>query len=440
MVVLVDTYLDMRGKYVMKGVALYHPITIERGENAKLYDVNGKEYLDFTSGIGVANLGHANPELIRAAEEQLRKLWHMCFMVVNYRPYVELAEELAKIAPGSSEKMVLLQNSGSEAIENAIKVAKQVTGRPYVVAYENSFHGRGTYGFALATTGKYKPYKVGFDPLVPGVELIPYPYCYRCPFKQSYPDCGLACLDYLRSWFSHSRVPPERVAALLIEMVQGEGGFVVAPKDYVKELKGYLEENGILMIDDEVQAGWGRTGRMWAVEHFDVEPDIVATAKAIANGLPLSAVIGRKEVMEKTSPGSFGGTYGGNPVACAVALKVIEIMRRERIPERAERLGQVVRKRLSEMGEKYGLIGDVRGLGVMQAIELVKDRKTKEPAADETMKVINKAREKGLLLLRAGIYLNVIRLHPPLTIEEENLMKGLDILEESLREVEREVG
>ncbi|MEM4581827.1 MAG: aspartate aminotransferase family protein, partial [Candidatus Korarchaeum sp.] len=297
-----------------------------------------------------------------------------------------------------------------------------------------------TYGFALATTGKYKPYKVGFDPLVPGVELIPYPYCYRCPFKQSYPDCGLACLDYLRNWFSHSRVPPERVAALVIEMVQGEGGFVVAPKDYVKELKGYLEENGILMIDDEVQAGWGRTGRMWAVEHFDVEPDIVATAKAIANGLPLSAVIGRKEVMERTSPGSFGGTYGGNPVACAVALKVIEIMRRERIPERAERLGQVVRKRLSEMGEKYGLIGDVRGLGVMQAIELVKDRKTKEPAADETMKVINKAREKGLLLLRAGIYLNVIRLHPPLTIEEENLMKGLDILEESLREVEREVG
>ncbi len=430
-----DAYLAMRSEYVMRGVALYHPVTIERGKNAKLYDVEGKEYIDFTSGIGVANLGHANPELIGAAEEQLRKLWHTCFMVVNYRPYVELAEKLAKIAPGSSEKMVLLQNSGSEAIENAIKVARQVTGRPYVIAYENSFHGRGTYGFALAATGKYKPYKVGFDPLMPGVELIPYPYCYRCPFKQSYPECGLLCLDYLRNWFSHTRVPPERVAALIMEMVQGEGGFVVAPREYVRELKKYLEENGILMIDDEVQSGWGRTGRMWAVEHFDVEPDIVATAKAIANGLPLSAVVGRRDVMERTSPGSFGGTYGGNPVACAVALKVIEIMQGERIPERAEGLGKIIRKRLEEMSERYELIGDVRGLGAMQAIELVRDKRSKEPAAEETMKLIEKARERGLLLLRAGIYFNVVRLHPPLTIEEENLLRGLDILEESIREV-----
>ncbi|ACB07251.1 aspartate aminotransferase family protein [Candidatus Korarchaeum cryptofilum] len=427
--------LEARSKYVMKGVALYHPVTIERGANAKLYDVNGKEYIDFTSGIGVANLGHANPELIKAAEEQLKKLWHMCFMVVNYKPYVELAERLAKIAPGSSEKMVLLQNSGSEAIENAIKVAKQVTGRPYVVAYENSFHGRGTYGYALASTGKYKPYKTGFDPLIPGVELIPYPYCYRCPFKQEYPSCGLACLDYVKNWFSHTRVPPERVAAFIIEMVQGEGGFVVAPRDYVKELKSFLEANSILLIDDEVQAGWGRTGKMWAVEHFGIEPDIIATAKAIANGLPLSAVIGKREIMENTSPGSFGGTYGGNPVACSVAIKVVEIMQRDRIPERAAKLGDIMRKRLEEMFEKYELIGDVRGLGAMQAIELVRDRRSKEPAADETMRVINKAREKGLLLLRAGVYLNVIRLHPPLTIEEDNLMRGLDILEESIREV-----
>ena len=431
-----DPYLEERSKYVMRGVALYHPLTIERGENAKLYDVNGKEYLDFTSGIGVANLGHANTELIKAAEEQLRKLWHMCFMVVNYAPYVELAKRLAEIAPGSSEKMVLLQNSGSEAIENAIKVAKQVSGRPYIVAYENSFHGRGTYGFALAATGKYKPYKVGFDPLVPGVELIPYPYCYRCPFNHTYPGCGLACLDYFRKWFSHSRVPPERVAAVVMEMVQGEGGFVVPPADYVRELKAYLEENGIMLIDDEVQAGWGRTGRMWAIDHFGIEPDVMVTAKAIANGLPLSAVIGKKEIMEKTSPGSFGGTYGGNPVSCAVALKVIEIMRRDNIPGRAQKIGEIMRKRLDEMAEKHRLIGDVRGLGAMLAIELVKDRRSKEPAAEETAKVIERAREKGLLLLRAGIYLNVIRLHPPLTIEEENLLRGLDILEESMREVE----
>jgi len=434
-----DPYMEIRKKYVIKGVPLYHPITIDKGKNSLLYDINGKEYIDFTSGIGVTTLGHANSELIEVAISQLKKLWHVCIMVMNYAPYVELAEKLAKIAPGTSEKQVLLQNSGSEAVENAIKIARQVTGKYYIVTYENSFHGRGTYGYALATTGKWKPYKVGFDPLLPGVEFIPYPYCYRCLFKQEYPQCGLTCLDYVKKWFIYTRVPPERIAAFIIEVVQGEGGFVVAPLDYVKELKRFLEENSILLIDDEVQAGWGRTGKLWAIEHYGVEPDIMVTAKAIANGLPLSAVIGRRDIMEKTYPGSFGGTYGGNPVSCAVALKVIEIMLRDRLPERASVLGQVIRKRLNEMYEKYEIIGDVRGLGVMQAIELVKNRKTKEPAVEETMKVLDKAREKGLLLLRAGLYLNVIRLHPPLTIEEELLHKGLDILDESLREVVKEV-
>lgn len=431
-----DPYVEKRGKYVMKGLAVYHPVTIERGENAFLYDVNGKKYIDFTCGIGVTSLGHANPELVKAVEEQLHKLWHICIMVANYKPYVDLAEELAKIAPGPSEKKVLLQNSGSEAVENAIKIARQVTGRPTIVAYDNSFHGRGTYGYALATTGKYIPYKVGFDPLAVGVEFIPYPYCYRCPLKQEYPKCGLACLDYVKKWFAY-RVLPERIAAFVIEVVQGEGGFVVAPIDYVKELKKFLEEHGILLIDDEVQDGWGRTGKLWAIEHYGVEPEIMVTAKAIANGLPLSAIIGKSELMDKTYPGSFGGTYGGNPVSCAAALKVIEIMRRDNLPERAMRLGQMVRRRLEEMYEKYSIIGDVRGLGVMQAIELVKDRKTKEPASEETMSIISRAREKGLLLLRAGLYLNVIRLHPPLTIEEETLMKGLDILDEAIKEVEK---
>jgi len=434
-----DPYLDMRKEYVMKGIALYHPITIDRGRNALLYDVNNKEYIDFTSGIGVTTLGHSNPELIAVAEAQLKKLWHVCFMVMNYKSYIELAEKLAKIAPGSSQKQVLLQNTGSEAVENAIKIARQVTGRYYIVAYENSFHGRGTYGYALASTGKYEPYKKGLEPMMPGVEFVPYPYCYRCPFKYEYPQCGLACLDYLKKWFAFTRVSPDRISAFIMEMIQGEGGFVVAPTDYVKELKKFLEDNGILLIDDEVQSGWARTGKMWAIEHYGVEPDIMVTAKAIANGLPLSAVIGKKNIMEKTFPGSFGGTFGGNPVSCAVALKVIEIMLRDNMPGRANTLDQIIRKRLNEMADKYELIGDVRGLGVMQAIELVKDRKTKEPATDEVSKVIVKAREKGLLLLRAGLYLNVIRLHPPLTIEEELLNKGLDILEESLKEVVKEV-
>ncbi|MEM2075709.1 MAG: aspartate aminotransferase family protein [Zestosphaera sp.] len=430
-----DPYLDLRGRYVMRGVAVYHPITVERGENALLYDVNGRAYIDFTSGIGVTSLGHANPELVKAAEEQLRKLWHVCFMVTNYRPYVELAEKLAKIAPGPSEKQVLLQNSGSEATENAIKIARQVTGRPVVVSYENSFHGRGTYGYALATTGKHKPYKVGLEPLIPGVELVPYPYCYRCPLKHEHPECGLACLDYIVKWLTHVRTPPERVAAFIMEMIQGEGGFIVPPPDYVRELKKFLEAHEILLIDDEVQSGWARTGRWWAVEHFGVEPDVMITAKAMANGLPLSAVVGRKEIMERTYPGSFGGTYGGNPVSCAVALKVIEIMIRDKLVERAERLGRVIRRRLDEMHERYELVGDVRGLGVMLSMELVRNHRTKEPAVEETSKLISKAREKGLLLLRAGLLLNVVRLHPPLTIEEELLHKGLDILEDSLKEV-----
>lgn len=430
-----DLYLDLRNEYVMKGVALYHPITIEKGENATLYDIKGNKYIDFTSGIGVTSLGHANPELVEVAVKQLKKLWHTCFMVMNYRPYVELARRLAEIAPGNFKKQVLLQNSGSEAIDNAIKIAKQVTGKPYIITYENSFHGRSSYGYALALTGKYKPYKANTEPMIPGVEFIPYPYCYRCIFKQEYPGCGLACLDYIKKWFISTRVPPERIAAFVVEIIQGEGGFVVAPLDYVRELKKFLNENGILLIDDEVQAGWGKTGRMWAIEHYGVEPDIMVTAKAIANGLPLSAVIGRKEIMEKTSPGSFGGTYGGNPVSCAVALKVIEIMQRDSIPTRATHLGRIMKKRLEEMQEKFEIIGDVRGLGAMQAIELVKDKKTKEPAMKETEKIITRAREKGLLLLRAGIFSNVIRFHPPLTIEEELLNKGLDILEESLKEV-----
>ncbi|MEM0374334.1 MAG: aspartate aminotransferase family protein [Sulfolobales archaeon] len=430
-----DLYLDLRNKFVMGGVSLLHPITIERGVNALLYDVEGKVYIDFTSGIGVTSLGHANPELIEAAMEQLKKLWHICVMIANYKPYVELAEKLVKMAPGKSEKQILFMNSGSEATENAVKIARQVTGRPYIVSFENSFHGRGSM-LALALTGKYKPYKVNLEPFPPGVEFVPYPYCYRCIFGGVYPDCGLACLDYIRKYFIYSRVPPERVAAFIIEVVQGEGGFVVAPMEFIRELKSFLENNGIILIDDEVQAGFGRTGRMWAIEHSGVEPDIMYTAKAIANGLPLSAIIGRREVMEKVNPGTYGGTYGGNPVACAVALKVLEIFERDKIVERAVKLGEIVRKRFEEFRDKFKIVGDVRGLGLMQAIEFVKDGRSKEPAISEVAKILEIARLKGLLLLRAGLYLNVIRVHPPLTIEEEYLIRGLDILEEAIREVE----
>ena len=354
-------------------------------------------------------------------------------MVTSYPSYVELAERLAKIAPGSSDKQVMLANSGAEAVENAIKIARQQTAKPYIVSFENSFHGR-TY-LTMTTTGKYKPYKIDFEPFNPGIELVPFPYCYRCPFRQEYPNCGLACLDYIKKFFFYTRAPAHKVAAFIIEPIQGEGGFIPAPLDYLKELKKLAEGNGILTIIDEVQTGFGRTGKMFAIEHAGVEPDLMTIGKAIANGLPLSGVVGRKDIMEKVATGSIGGTYGGNPVACAAAVKVIDVMLRDDIPGRAARLGEKMKKRLLEMQERYDIIGDVRGLGMMLAIELVKDRKTKEPAAEETKKIIKMAREKGVLLLKAGLYANVLRFHPPITISEEQLDKGMDVVEECIKEV-----
>ena len=428
-----DPFLKARDRWISKGLSLLHPITIEKGENEFLYDVTGKKYLDFTSGIGVTNLGHNHPEVVRAAKEQLEKLWHTCFMITSYPSYVELAERLAKITPGNFEKQVVLANSGAEAVENAIKIARQRSGRPYIISFENSFHGR-TY-LTMSVTGKYKPYKIDFEPFNPGIEIVPFPYCYRCPFKQEYSKCGLACLDYMKKFFFYTRAPAHKIAAFIIEPIQGEGGFIPAPFDYLKELKKLAEDNGIITIIDEIQTGFGRTGKMFAIEHASIEPDLITVGKAIANGLPLSGVIGKRDIMEHIAAGSIGGTYGGNPVACAAAIKVIDIILKGNILERVARLGRKMKKRLLEMQEKYDIIGDVRGLGMMLAIELVKDRKTKKPAAEETKKIITMAREKGVLLLKAGLYANVIRFHPPLTISEEQLYKGLDVVEECIKDV-----
>jgi len=426
-----DLMIEARNKYLTSGLSLLHPITVERGSNAIVYDNEGKKYIDFTSGIGVVNLGHCNPELIQVAEEQLRRLWHICIMVANYEPYVKLAEELTKITPGRFEKQAIFLNSGAEAVENAIKIVRQYSKRPYILSFENSFHGR-TY-LAMTTTGKYMPYKIEFEPLNVGIELLPYPYCYRCPFKLDYPKCDLWCIEYIKKYFFHTRVAPGRIAAVLIEPIQGEGGFIVPPPEYFKELRELTAKENILLIVDEIQTGFGRTGKMFAIENWDVEPDIIVVGKGIANGLPLSGVIGKKEVMDKIAKGSVGGTYGGNPVACSVALKVIEILRREGFLEKVGKLGKLMFDRLCELKERFEVIGDVRGKGMMLAVELVKDGKTKEPAVDEVEKLINKARKMGLLLLKAGLYGNVIRFHPPLTIEEEVLVKGLDVFEDALK-------
>jgi 4-aminobutyrate aminotransferase/(S)-3-amino-2-methylpropionate transaminase len=408
-------------------------MTIERGENARLYDSEGKEYIDFTSGIAVTNLGHSNRELVDLAAKQLSKFWHICYMVADYEPYTRIARELASLAPGRFEKQVMLANSGAEAVENAVKLARQHSGRYYVLAFENSFHGR--TGLTMTLTGKYEPYKINFEPFSPGVELVPYAYCYRCPYKQTYPECGLWCVDYIRKFFFKTRAPGNKIATILVEPIQGEGGFVTPPPEYFKELRKIADENGIILTIDEIQTGFGRTGKMFAIEHWGVDPDMMTVGKALSNGLPLSGVVAKKELLQKAADGSIGGTYGGNPVACAAAIGVMEIMKRDNIPGRASRLGSLMWKRLQEMGKKHELIGDIRGKGMMLAIELVKDKRTKEPAIEEAKKILEAGRSRGLLLLKAGLYGNVVRFHPPLTIEEELLSKGLDIVDELLGEV-----
>lgn len=430
-----SSLLEVRQRFVGRGIATLHPIVVSEGRNALLRTVDGRELIDFTSGIGVANLGHCNERLIAAAERQLRRLWHICFAVAAYEPYLEVARRLSELAPTGSENKAVLFNSGAEAVENAVKVARLATRRQGVIAFENSFHGR-TY-LALTATGKYHPYKAGLEPFAPGVYHAPYPYCYRCPLGQSYPDCGLACLDYLRKWVMRLVAPPGSVAAVLFEPVQGEGGFVVPPVDYVRELRRFLQENGVLLIADEVQTAFGRTGRLFALENFGVTADVFALGKAIANGLPLSATVGRAELMDAVHPMGLGTTFGGNPVAAAVATEVIEILTKDGVLERAVELGRVMERRLEEISERYELVGDVRGLGAMRALELVRDRRSKEPAAEETDRLISEARSRGLLLLKGGPFGNVIRLHPPLTIERELLERGLDVLEESLAEVSR---
>ena len=350
-------------------------------------------------------------------------------MVIPYEPYVMLAKRLAEITPGDLN-MTMFVNSGAEAVENAIKIARYYTKKPNILTFSNAFHGRTLLTMTL--TSKVKPYKFGFEPFTPGIYRVPYAYCYRCQFNLEYPGCGFACVEYIRDLLN-VEVSPESVAALIVEPVQGEGGFIVPPRDYLKQLRKLCDEFGILMIADEIQTGFGRTGKMFAVEHSSVVPDIMTLAKSIAAGIPLSAVVGKKDIMNSVHPGGIGGTYGGNPVACAAALEVIEIVK-ESIPN-AIKVGNAIMKRCQEFYDKYEFIGDVRGLGLMIALEFVKNRGTKEPDKDICSEIIQNCAKKGLLLLKAGIYDNVIRFLPPITIEEEVADKAMDILEETLKEI-----
>lgn len=355
-------------------------------------------------------------------------------MVSPYESSVTLAEKLCREVPGDFPKAAMFANSGAEAVENAVKIARYYTKKPAIIAFDNGFHGRTLMGMTL--TSKIKPYKFGFGPFAPEVYRMPFANCYRCPFNREYPGCDVVCADHLEYFFIN-HVAAEQTAAIIVEPVQGEGGFITPPKEYFKKLKAICEKNNILMIADEIQTGIGRTGYMFAMEYYGVDADLTTTAKSLAAGMPLSAVVGRKEIMDVVHPSGIGGTYGGNPLACEAALAVLEIFESENLLEKAKKLGNTLYGTFLKFQEKYDIIGDVRGIGPMIAMELVKDRQSKIPAAEETKALVNYCFERGLIILACGSHGNVLRFLMPLVITDEQLQKGLDIVNDGFAAIQQ---
>ena len=406
-------------------LSIYLPVMIERGEGATLTDVDGNTFIDFTGGVGCLNVGHAHPRVVEAVQEQAAKFFHTDFTIVPYETYVTLAERLVATAPISGPAKVAFFNAGTEAVENAVKFARAYTKRPAVIAFEGGFHGRTL--LSLSLTSKTHPYKAGLGPFAPEV--------YRLPFAQDYrgPRAAEALAALERAFVTS--VAAETVAAIVVEPVHGEGGFVVAPPEFLEGLRRICDDNGIVLVVDEVQTGYGRTGKMWGIEHYDVEPDLMTIAKSIAAGLPLSGVIGKAEIMDAPGDSAIGGTYVGNPVAQAAALAVLDVFEDESLVERAGQIGETIRGRMQTWQQRWDAIGDVRGLGAMLAIELVHDRATKDPAPELASAVVDAASERGLLLLKSGIYSNCIRVLVPLVISEGELEEALGVWEDALAAV-----
>ncbi|MEZ0333073.1 MAG: 4-aminobutyrate--2-oxoglutarate transaminase [Gemmatimonadales bacterium] len=428
--------LARRAAAVPRGVPAVTSIAVAHAEGAVVTDVDDNRLIDFGGGIGVVNTGHRHPGVVGAVRDQLERFAHVCFPVSTYEPYVELAERLNRVTPGTHEKRTFFVNSGAEAVENAVKVARAFTGRQAIVCFEHGFHGR--TNLAMALTSKVVPYKKGFGPFAPEVYRLPYPYCYRCEKADRRTGgpadgCCMASVGWLERHFA-ALVDPGSVAAVVMELELGEGGFVPAPVEYVRALAAFAKAHGILFVADEIQTGFGRTGAMFACEHYGLVPDVITTAKSLAGGLPLAAVTGRAEVMEAAEPGGLGGTYGGNPLACAAALAVLDAMDRERIPERARRAGERIATRFRVWAERYSCIGDVRGLGAMVGMELVVDRESRRPDKALTGRLLTAALRRGLILLSAGTYGNVVRVLAPLTVDDALLDEGLDAMGESLAE------
>jgi 4-aminobutyrate aminotransferase / (S)-3-amino-2-methylpropionate transaminase / 5-aminovalerate transaminase len=414
--------LDRKARVIADPLSIFLPVVIDHGEGATLTDVDGNTFIDFTGGVGCLNVGHANPRVTEAVQEQAAKFLHTDFTIVPYEVYVTLAERLVASAPISGPAKAAFFNAGTEAIENAVKFARSYTKRPAVIGFEGGFHGRTL--LSLTLTSKTHPYKAGLGPFAPEV--------YRLPFAQDYrgPSAGEALAALERAFVTE--VPAESVAAIVIEPVQGEGGFVVAPAEFLEGIRRICDDNGIVLVIDEVQTGFGRTGKMWGIEHYDVEPDLMTVAKSIAAGLPLSGVIGRAEIMDAPGDSAIGGTYVGNPVAQAAALAVLDVFEEDGLVERAGQIGETIRTRMQAWQQRWDAVGDVRGLGAMLAIELVHDRDTKNPAPELASAVIEAAAERGLLLLKSGIYSNCIRVLVPLVIPDAELDEALGVWEDAL--------
>jgi 4-aminobutyrate aminotransferase len=426
-----QSVVALSGRAVTPSLPHAYPLAVKRASGVVIEDVDGNRFLDFAAGIAVCSTGHCHPRVVQAIQDQAARLLHICGADFYDPMYIHLAERLGKLAPGAAPKRVFLGNSGAEAIEAAIKLARYYPGRSRILAFFGAFHGR-TMG-AVSLTASKSAYHQGFGPLMPGVAHVPYAYCYRCAYNLTYPTCDLACVNYIEDVLFSKSIPPSEVAAVFVEPIQGEGGYIVPPDGWLAKLRALCDRYGILLVADEVQAGIGRTGRLFAVEHWNVEPDIICLAKALASGMPLSAMIARDEVMN-WPPGAHGSTYGGNPVCCAAAQATLDVIEQEGLMENAAQVGKRLMGNLRDLAEESRLIGDVRGLGLMIGVELVKDKETKAMAKQEMEKVVHACFKRGLVLLTCGS--NCVRFSPPLIVTEAQANTAFEIFADALAEVE----
>jgi len=422
--------LERDERLISGSLVRFYPLVIESGKDCVIKDVDGNEYIDFNSGVLCLNVGHCHPVVTEAVKRQAEKFLHYSSTDFYYEKLVDLGERLQKLTPGNFPKKIFYSNSGAESIEAAIKVSKWHTRKQLFFAFIGAFHGR-LIG-SLSLTASKPVQKKYFFPLMPGVIHVPYPYCYRCPFKLTYPDCSCSCVDFIDDWVFKKYAPPEDTASFFFESIQGEGGYIVPPQEYFQRLKKLTDKYGILLVDDEVQTGIGRTGKFCAIEHWGITPDIICMAKSIAAGLPLGVTIAKAEIMD-WEEGSHANTFGGNPVACAAAQAVLDVIEKQRLMENATRQGAHIMTRLREMQEKYPIIGDVRGKGLMIGIEMVKDRKTKTPGIDEAKEIMMKSWRRGVAVITCGP--STLRIAPPLTITKELVDSALDVIESAVKEV-----